>query len=150
MSRYTEKSFLEAVKKMDGYVKCLAPNCTPGQIHGSGHEQPIMTCAECGFKTCFTHMMPWHTGQTCNQYDEERRLRQEDEASERLLAKTAKRCPNEDCGYFITKDGGCDHMTCKFSSYRKAFLGALITLTSCPQAEVVSMNSAGSALHRTI
>lgn len=41
-SRYTEKSFVEAVEKMEGYVKCLAPNCKSGQLHGSGHDQPIM------------------------------------------------------------------------------------------------------------
>ncbi len=113
--RYTEKGFRAAIEKMEGYTKCLSSTCKSGQVHGSGNDQPIMTCVACGYKICYTHMMPWHTDLTCAQYDEERRLRwgREEEATNKVLAETAKACPNKGCGYFITKDGGCDHMTCK-------------------------------------
>lgn len=69
-------------------------------------------------------MMPWHTDVTCAQYDEERKVRwgQEEEASQKVLAATAKSCPNPSCGYFITKHGGCDHMTCKYFSFCENFL----------------------------
>jgi hypothetical protein len=53
----------------------------------------------------------WHSGQTCEEYDLERRVRMEQEAaSANIIVSTAKICPN--CGYAITKNGGCDHMTC--------------------------------------
>ena len=109
---------------MDGYVKCIAPNCKSGQIHGSGHDQPIVTCVACHFKSCYTHNLPWHTEQTCDQYDTDRRLRwgNEEEATRRALKKSAKACPNQSCGYLITKTGGCDHMTCKYLSIMRIVL----------------------------
>jgi hypothetical protein len=116
------KGFRDSLQNMEGYVKCLGPNCESGQVHGSGHDQPIMTCAECRFRTCYTHMMPWHTGQTCAEYDSELNLdterQEQEEASLRLVAEVSKTCPNIDCGRAIQKDGGCDHMTCKFSVLR--------------------------------
>ena len=36
----------------------------------------------------------------------------EDQKSARLLSRTAKRCPH--CTILITKNDGCDHMTCAF------------------------------------
>jgi hypothetical protein len=59
--------------------------------------------------------MPWHSEQTCDEYDAERKERmQQEAASVKLIAETAKQCPNPQCGYGITKTSGCDHMTCEF------------------------------------
>jgi hypothetical protein len=99
---------------MPNFAMCLGPGCDSGQIHETGDAQPIMTCTICHFKTCFTHKMPWHQGQTCAEYDFLRKERMEQEAaSENLIAKTTKKCPNPKCGHGIEKKGGCDHMTCK-------------------------------------
>jgi len=38
---------------------------------------------------------------------------EQEAASENLIAKTTKKCPNPKCGHGIEKKGGCDHMTCK-------------------------------------
>jgi len=58
--------------------------------------------------------MPWHSGQTCADYDVEQKERTEQEgACEKLIAETTKKCPNPECGHGIEKIGGCDHMTCK-------------------------------------
>jgi hypothetical protein len=58
--------------------------------------------------------MPWHSDQTCDEYDAERKERMEQEAASlKLIAKTAKKCPNPQCGHGITKTGGCNHMTCE-------------------------------------
>ncbi|KAF5876970.1 putative ring finger protein [Botrytis fragariae] len=92
------------------FTNCLGPGCNNGQIHEGGDDQPIMTCGTCSFKTCFTHKMPWHTDFTCEGYDDQSRekLRQE-EASQDLMDKATKRCPN--CQVRIEKNKGCDHMT---------------------------------------
>ncbi|THZ03896.1 hypothetical protein D6C93_02772 [Aureobasidium pullulans] len=37
---------------------------------------------------------------------------EEDDASEALIMVTTKKCPRLHCGVPITKDGGCDHVTC--------------------------------------
>src|ERR1700712_1355798 len=108
---------MAAFGNLPNFTMCLGPSCELGQIHEGGDDQLIMTCTICRFKTCFTHKMPWHSEQTCNQYDEERKERMEQEAaSAKLIAETAKICPNPACGHGITKIEGCDHMTCKFST----------------------------------
>jgi hypothetical protein len=46
------------------------------------------------------------------QYDTEQRVRwEQEEAIKKLLAETAKVCPNPECGYYIKKNKGCNHMT---------------------------------------
>jgi IBR domain, a half RING-finger domain len=115
VDRFDQKSLLAAFRDMPNFAMCLGPGCDSGQIHETGHAQPIMTCTICQFKTCFTHKMPWHKGQTCAQYDFQRKERMEQEAaSEKLIARITKKCPNPKCGHGIEKKGGCDHMTCKF------------------------------------
>jgi len=105
---------MAAFRNLPNFTMCLGPGCESGQIHEGGDDQPIMTCSICRFKTCFIHKMSWHSEQTCNQYDEERKDRIEQEtASANLIAETTKICPNPACGHGITKIGGCDHMTCK-------------------------------------
>lgn len=113
-ARYDQKSLLAAFHGMPNFTMCLGPGCDSGQIHETGGDLPIMTCTICHFKTCFTHKMPWHAGQTCADYDAERKERMEQEAaSEQLILRTTKRCPNPECGHAIEKNEGCDHMTCK-------------------------------------
>lgn len=100
---------------MPNFTMCLGPNCDSGQIHGGGNDQPIMTCTTCQFKTCFTHQMPWHTGQTCAEYDTEKseRTRQE-AASAEFIAEKTKACPNPKCGLNLDKYTGCDHVICEY------------------------------------
>ena len=56
--------------------------------------------------------MPWHEGLTCSEYDNIRRG--SDQQTQDLLERETKQCPK--CGVRITKNGGCDHMTCKVST----------------------------------
>jgi len=96
-------------------VMCLGLDCGSGQIHVD--ENPMMVCEVCSFKTCAVHKLPWHEGQTCEEFDMDdsqiERL-EEAEATAKLLAKEhAQICPN--CRNCVTRTEGCDHMTCKFS-----------------------------------
>ena len=80
-SRYDAKQMQEMLSTMPNFARCLGPNCSSGQIHDGGDEQPIMTCISCQFKTCYTHQLPWHDGQTCAEYDDmhAERVRQEEQ-----------------------------------------------------------------------
>ncbi|CZR51821.1 related to RING finger protein Dorfin [Phialocephala subalpina] len=116
---YDKKSLLAAFQTMPNFTMCLAPGCGSGQIHEGGDAEPIMTCRTCNYKTCFSHKMPWHEGQTCAEYDTMRRERMEQEAaSETFIYQNAKICPNPNCGHGIIKHGGCDHMTCRQCNYQ--------------------------------
>ncbi|KAF8864894.1 hypothetical protein BDZ45DRAFT_581627 [Acephala macrosclerotiorum] len=120
---YDKKSLLAAFQTMPNFTMCLAPGCGSGQIHEGGDAEPIMTCRTCEFKTCFSHKMPWHEGQTCAEYDVMRRERMEQEAaSEAFISQNAKICPNPKCGHGIIKYAGCDHMTCRQCNYQFCYL----------------------------
>jgi hypothetical protein len=113
LNRYDLKSTISAFDHDDSFIYCLGPGCPSGQVHFEQDAQPIVTCNFCQFRTCFTHKVPWHDPLTCSQYDEQKKDRKEqEEASEKLIAETTKPCPSIECGWKIEKNEGCDHMTC--------------------------------------
>ena len=115
----------EAMCSIPGFRRCLAPGCVSGQIHEGGAEEPIVTCNDCGSKSCFTHQTAWHAGETCEDFDERmaEERREEDGANAAYMEGNTKRCPNVECQSPIEKNGGCRHMTCKlpFSSSSSLF-----------------------------
>jgi len=101
------------MSSVEGMVMCLGLNCGSGQVHEG--DSPIMICNTCSFKTCVYHKLPWHEGQTCDEFDSDEsqieRLEQ-NEATAKLLAKMqSKVCPS--CHQGVEKQDGCDHLTCK-------------------------------------
>jgi len=59
--------------------------------------------------------MKWHEGRTCEEIDKQlaETRRVEREANQAYLAENTKKCPNENCGRPIEKNGGCAHMKCE-------------------------------------
>ncbi|KAF7874823.1 hypothetical protein EAF04_001997 [Stromatinia cepivora] len=102
----------EKASRPDTFTMCLGPNCGGGQIHEG--PEPLMICNHCKFKTCVKHMLPWHEGQSCDDFDIEdsqiERLEQE-EATAKLLAKDSRMCPQ--CQECVVRSEGCDHMQCR-------------------------------------
>ena len=118
MVRYEILGMLRVVQAMPNFVWCLSPKCKSGQIHQDGDKTPIVTCAACGFKMCFTHQVAWHSQLTCAQFDAlqtspgiRAQISREEEKIAAALARYSKPCPN--CAVPIWKAGGCHHMKCK-------------------------------------
>ncbi|KAH7336292.1 hypothetical protein BKA65DRAFT_552949 [Rhexocercosporidium sp. MPI-PUGE-AT-0058] len=112
---YQRNTAIAGIRFLPNFIMCLAPNCGSGQIHDVSDEQSIMTCSACGFKTCTMHMMPYHEGQTCAEYDVVRQEQVSQEAaSKKFLSEETKVCPGPGCGIHTIKAGNaCDHITCK-------------------------------------
>ncbi|KAH7406212.1 hypothetical protein DE146DRAFT_630880 [Phaeosphaeria sp. MPI-PUGE-AT-0046c] len=97
--------------------------CSFRQIHMSGEEGNIFTCAACGHKTCIIHESTWNEGETCEEYEYRASGRQEcdqeaqDAASLAAISKLTKKCPGPNCAYNIEENQGCDHMTCNKCEY---------------------------------
>jgi len=113
--RYQELSARSVLNNDPEFQVCLRPGCSSGQFHNSESDGNIFCCHECSFLVCTTHNEPFHTGETCREYDRrtDSSRKAEDDASIRKIERTAKMCPGTACGIWIQKNHGCDHMTCK-------------------------------------
>jgi hypothetical protein len=101
-----------ALRKMPDYRDCMAQGCKSGQFHDTATEGNIFRCNECDFRVCTVHEIPFHDGETCEAYDERKKVVPKDEeASKQAIARLSKPCPN--CQVNIEKNGGCDEMICK-------------------------------------
>lgn len=127
------------------FQPCTHAGCDSGQIHETGHDQPIMKCTSCHKLTCFTHTQAWHTGMTCTDFDSSSARLAADQEVEtlKIIDSTTKKCPG--CEVRIQKNNGCDHMTCMIPY--TLLLRCWLTLHE--QAHAVVMSSVGSALPTT-
>ncbi|KAF8603505.1 hypothetical protein BDV93DRAFT_523281 [Ceratobasidium sp. AG-I] len=117
LARYETLLLRRTLQSDPNFVWCKDATCQWGQLHESGADEPIVICQVCRARSCFTHDVPWHTGQTCAQYDARRagrtREARANRASEAYIQQHAKACPNSACGRQIEKIDGCDHMVCQ-------------------------------------
>lgn len=81
----------------------------------------MFICQDCNARYCMSCNVPFHEGQTCEQYVSSQRRAEEEDASIAAVARISRPCP--DCGISIDKYTGCDHVTCKNApSLRKIIL----------------------------
>ncbi|KAI4730217.1 hypothetical protein E4T49_02023 [Aureobasidium sp. EXF-10728] len=98
------------VEEDEDFYYCMSAKCKSGQIHIGGEDMPIFCCKVCNHKQCMVCEIPWHEGETCDQYQ----ARHDNEIiqTESLIRQTSKICPGG-CGARIERNGGCPHMTCR-------------------------------------
>ncbi|KAI2606570.1 hypothetical protein GGR54DRAFT_633416 [Hypoxylon sp. NC1633] len=100
------KALLAAIPE---FTWCLNPRCKSGQIFLPGCERA--KCHACKHYFCVRHSVPWHRGETCDEYEHRtRRQRRNDKASEKAVKEITKPCPG--CNKNVDKYTGCDHVTC--------------------------------------
>jgi hypothetical protein len=104
---------------------CINRGCSSGQIlHLANTDETnlrnrgaMMQCHACRFVQCVVHSCAWHHNETCDDYDDrtdpEGSKKAKEKKSQALIQKLTKKCPNEECGWRIEKNQGCNHMTCK-------------------------------------
>ena len=117
---YHTREALALLVALPEFRLCQSPVCHSGQLHASGAAEPVVTCRDCGFKSCFFHRIPWQEGRTCAEFDkpetvQERRARLAREKADfqERNGEGAKPCPR--CRAPIFKEGGCNAMICGFS-----------------------------------
>ncbi|KAL2265816.1 hypothetical protein VTJ83DRAFT_6916 [Remersonia thermophila] len=66
--RYQTLAFRAALSAAPNFIWCTA-GCGMGQVHEGGAEQPIVTCLQCGQRSCFHHKVAWHQTMKCDEYD---------------------------------------------------------------------------------
>lgn len=156
---YDRMSTRNALAALPDFAWCLAPNCDNGQLNVENSN--YMDCAACGYKQCLRHKVPWHTGETCDQYEYRtsgQKAKDHDAATEKMLDDVSKKCPGPGCGCRIQKTHGCDHMTCKkcrwefcwrVSAVEVPFTGTELGLTVYRSARRARRTSSGLETRRT-
>ena len=66
---YSERYAISVIERYANFVWCPRSGCSGGQIHEAGDSAPIVTCAACLQRFCYSHRVGWHAGLTCAQYD---------------------------------------------------------------------------------
>ncbi|KAL7717935.1 RBR-type E3 ubiquitin transferase [Entamoeba marina] len=82
---------------------------------------PNENCMKDDYQFCFNCKETWHSGLTCAQYQEWKRMNCE--ADKRFLSwaqKNTRKCPK--CSATIEKNRGCNHMTCVNCGYQFCWL----------------------------
>lgn len=112
--RYDRYLNLNTLSRLHSFRWCLGPDCSNGQLYDDeGVMDPRIRCEECGFEMCYSHSIPWHEGQTCEQFDSVREHGDpEFQQTQDWIANNTKPCPS--CKENIQKGEYCFHMTCKF------------------------------------
>ncbi|OCL02941.1 hypothetical protein AOQ84DRAFT_420999 [Glonium stellatum] len=96
---YNKQLLLRSLSKEPKFRWCYK-ECGHGQIHLAGENQPEWRCKKCKALNCFKCQLEGHPGRKCEQHA---KLRDYDEANEKQLAQTSKRCPKSGCGLRIRK-----------------------------------------------
>ena len=101
------------------YLEC--PNAACDYFFSRGNVKEIRKhdCPACGLSWCFKCNMNYHVGYTCAEYSARRTAEyvnstelEEDRQLEAWARSVgAKRCAR--CKYWVHKNDGCDHMTCR-------------------------------------
>ncbi|KAI1342463.1 hypothetical protein F5Y15DRAFT_305025 [Xylariaceae sp. FL0016] len=106
---YDALSAKAALSSIREFQWCLNPRCEAGQINPSSCSKA--KCHACKHYSCAQHQIPWHHGETCEQYDRRtRKQRKNDRLSEKHVKEITKPCPG--CDKNVNKYSGCDHITC--------------------------------------
>ena len=99
---------LTLLKQNPEFIWCAHPGCESGQLQDmSISARCKVICIKCQKATCSFHRMIWHTGLTCEQYDDQK---VNSIPTNNWIRNNTKPCPR--CQRNIEKNGGCNHMTC--------------------------------------
>ncbi|KAI9732670.1 MAG: hypothetical protein M1834_004007 [Cirrosporium novae-zelandiae] len=105
---------------------CLKAGCGAGQKHDMskvakkrkrdaeelGNLKEVVICTTCGAKSCFNCQIPWHEGQTCDEYEKGSPEAKRRRVNEREAKKISKKCPGKNCPWYAEKNGGCNMVVC--------------------------------------
>lgn len=124
-----DEQLCEAAVAEEERVYCPYRNCSALLVNdgGGGVEIREAECPFCRRLFCARCGVPWHAGIDCEGFS---KLAKDEREREDLmvhdLAKKNKwkRCSN--CNFFVEKNDGCLHITCRFQSFINLSLSPLI------------------------
>ncbi|KAF1918297.1 hypothetical protein BDU57DRAFT_537869 [Ampelomyces quisqualis] len=133
----------ESLRRDPNFRECLSASCKYGHIQEE-HDGNIFKCGACGARHCIRHEVPFHYGESCDEYDVRKRwesipMTEEDKACKAFVEATSMVCPG--CKARVHKSSGCNHMTCKCGHQFCYLCGA-------PYRGRTGILAVGNAVHR--
>ena len=115
MQRYNKLCMKRLLEDNKQYQVCRNPSCPSdgpyGAYIGDNGDAAWLDCPVCNLRTCIACDVVWHNGLSCKKATKERkRLKKQEEISERRNFHTVRRCPR--CNVLGERVDGCDHITC--------------------------------------
>ena len=105
LEKYIKFKQRKQIAKDPNIQLCPFPNCE--SYANKNPKSLFVTCLE-GHKFCFNCLKDWHENEKC-------KIEEDVKFENWKKSKKVKRCPN--CKYFIEKNEGCNHMTCRNCKY---------------------------------
>ena len=111
-NRVDKLLLLNALSKLPNFRWCLGPDCNSGGLFEMGSETPKIMCGDCAFVMCFQCDVVWHTGLSCDQFENQRRHGDPQFAeTQAFIESNTKPCPGLNCTIRVEKGDGCFHMS---------------------------------------
>lgn len=119
-NQYDQLKILAELNRNPNCRWCPRPGCNTAMI--ADPSEKIVICSRCEQEICFKCRQMSHKGKSCKEYEEWRKLNDENEENWSQWAKTndAKQCPN--CGVWIIRPTGCNQVICKSCQYSFCWL----------------------------
>lgn len=84
-----------------------------GEVRGGSALSPLLRCGSCGAEFCWLHGARHAPGAAaCAAFVAEENRDPANAASLAALRAEGKQCPNEACGSWVTREGGCNSVIC--------------------------------------
>eukprot|EP01017_Pseudomicrothorax_dubius_P042732 TRINITY_DN7017_c0_g1_i11.p1 TRINITY_DN7017_c0_g1~~TRINITY_DN7017_c0_g1_i11.p1 ORF type:complete len:163 (+),score=22.59 TRINITY_DN7017_c0_g1_i11:184-672(+) len=113
MQRYNDLSLKHYVDlHSDEYSWCPTADCTYAFVMDEEEAKKGFECPLCSKVYCMVCRVEFHKGQSCREYQISHSRDKNDEKFEKFIkGKKFKQCAK--CKFWVEKNQGCDHMTCR-------------------------------------
>ena len=110
MDKYHDRVLDQAVQNDPEMHFCPTPNC---KVVFSAEEcKKKFDCPECKKSYCIDCKSKWHEGMTCQENRiSNTKLKEDAMFLEHAKTLKMKQCP--DCKFWVERNEGCNHMTCR-------------------------------------
>ncbi len=113
---------------------CPTPDCVFAFVYDAKSHKSF-TCNLCKIRYCLECRVEYHEGRSCKQY----RDGTDEDFSKFAVGQKYKQCPG--CRYWVSKNEGCDHMTCRCGEEFCYQCGRNMNKCTCNDSDSNSSNS---------
>lgn len=109
IKKWSDMSIARAIDSADDMSWCPTPSCGYAFVK-DGSE---LVCPKCNKNYCLDCRVDMHKGLTCIQFKADRVNRQDDSEVLNVIKKVIKAKQCGKCKFWVERNGGCNHMTCR-------------------------------------